>query len=49
MVSTVNEQDTYLSSMRREYYQYLVDSHPDVIETDRPLEFIGLNNVRAYE
>ncbi|MCR5326984.1 MAG: glycerophosphodiester phosphodiesterase family protein [Bacteroidales bacterium] len=49
MVSTVNEQDTYLSSMRMEYYQYLVDSHPDVIETDRPLEFIGLNNVRAYE
>ena len=49
MVSTVNEQDIYLSARRKEYYQYLVDTHPDVIETDRPLEFIGLNNVRAYE
>lgn len=49
MVSTVNEQDIYQGAKRREYYQYLVDSHPDVIETDRPLEFIGLNNVRAYK
>lgn len=49
MVSTVNEQDLFQGAKRREYYQYLVDMHPDVIETDRPLEFIGLKNVRTYE
>lgn len=49
MVSIVNEQDLFQSAKRREYYQYLVDMHPDVIETDRPLEFIGLKNVRTYE
>ena len=48
MVSIVNEQDLFSGSKRKEYYGYLVESHPDVIETDRPLEFIGLKGVRAY-
>ena len=49
MVSIVNEQDLFVGSKRREYYKYLVEAHPDVIETDRPLEFIGLKNVRGYQ
>jgi glycerophosphoryl diester phosphodiesterase len=48
MVSIVNEQDLFSGSKRKEYYGYLVEAHPDVIETDRPLEFIGLKGVRAY-
>ena len=49
MVSVVNEQDLFTSSKRKEYYGYLVEAHPDVIETDRPLEFIGLKGIRAYQ
>ena len=47
MVSTAPDQDNQLERKKRiSLYSNLVNTHPDIIESDYPLEFIGLPGIR---
>lgn len=48
MVSTASNQDYKGASARMKAYLNLIDQHPDIIETDFPVEFVGLYGIRGF-